>query len=451
MVAVAARGPVGRRLMAAVCTAVLVAGVGWQLRPAPVNAVVERSDDPEVATAAPSDPTPPRVPERDYLAEVFETFLGRPPTADEVATWAPAVRFGDLSTVSHALSVSDEWAGAQVDVLYRSVLRRDVDPGGRELWVGRMRRGTTVEQVAAALFGSGEYYHRAGSRPELFIDSLYRDIFDRPADPHGLSTGVALLGRGRRRDSVAYTLYRSGEARGSRVTRTYYAVLGRGPDPSGHRYWFHQVNKSSESSLVAALVASGEFYRSATGHELPTRPERGQATGFQPFARAGRVHLHHPAAVVDLVGFHQAGHATAQPLARSPLAVEPTLLWSRGRGTDRRSAADIVVPPNHDIRSPVTGTVVEAGNYRLYCRYDDSRLLIIPDADPSVSVAVLHIAGLKVKTGQRVEAGVSPIAKSARVLPFSSQVDALSPRSPWPHVHIEVNSPPAPSGVPQVC
>ena len=449
MVAVAARAPGGRRVMATVCTAVLVAGVAWQLRPAPVNAVVERADD-AVMPVAP-DPTPPRIPERDYLAAAFEAFLGRPPTADEVTTWAPAVRFGDLSTVAHALSVSDEWAASQVDTLYRSVLRRDLDPGGRQLWVGRMRGGTTVEQVAAALFGSGEYYHRAGSRAELFIDSLYRDIFGRPADPGGLASGVALLGRGHSRDSVAYRLYRSGEARGSRVTRTYYTVLGRGPDPSGHRFWFHQVNESSESSLVAALVASGEFYRSATGHELPERPERGQATGFQPFARAGRVHLHHPAAVVDLVGFHQAGHATAQPLAKSPLAVEPTLLWSRGRGTDRRSAADIVVPPRHDIRSPVTGTVVEAGNYRLYCKYDDSRLVIIPDADPSVSVAVLHVTGLKVRTGQRVQAGVTPIAASARMLPFSSQVDALNPRAPWPHVHLEVNSPPAPTGVPQVC
>ena len=450
MVAVAARAPVGRRVMATVCTAALVAGVGWQLRPAPVNAVVERSDDPAVVVV-PSDPTPPRIPERDYLGAVFQTFLGRPPTENELTTWAPAVRFGDLSTVAHALSVSDEWAGSQVEALYRSVLRRDLDPGGRKLWVGRMRRGTTVEQVAAALFGSGEYYHRAGSRPELFIDSLYRDIFGRPADPGGLATGVALLGRGHSRDSVAYTLYRSGEARGSRVTRTYYDVLGRGPDPSGHRFWFHQVNKSSESSLVAALVASGEFYRSATGLELPARPDRGQATGFQPFARAGRVHLHHPAAVVDVVGLHQSGNRTAVPLAPSPLAVDPTLLWSRGRGTDRRSAADIVVPPRHDLRSPVTGTVVEATRYRLYCKYDDDRLIILPDADPSVSVAVLHIAELKVKVGDRVEAGVTPIAKRARVLPFQSQVDALEPGAPWPHVHIEVNSPAVAVGSPRVC
>lgn len=389
------------------------------------------------AGAAPREPGPPA--SERYLAAVFGTLLEREPSAGEIATWRPAVEHGDLSSVTRAVSSSDEWAAVNVAALYRSALRREPDPAGKDLWVGRIRRGATLQQAAAALYGSGEYYATAGSSPEGFVDSLYRDLLGRPADPGGLVTWTRRLAAGTSRDSVAAALYGSGEARSRRVAERYDAVLERPADPGGEQFWTGRLRSGDDSSLVAALGSSGEFFRKATGDAPPPRPERGQATGFQPFARAGRVHLAHPSAVVDFVGFHQSSQPTAIPLQPSPLAVDPTVLWGRGRGTDRRSAADIVVPPNHQIRAPVTGTVVLGEAYRLYCKYADQRLAIVPDADPSVRVTVLHVTGVRVRPGDRVEAGKTVVADSANVLPFRSQVDALDPHAPWPHVHVEVN------------
>jgi hypothetical protein len=52
---------------------------------------------------------------------------------------------------------------------------------------------------------------------------------------------------------------------------------------------------------------------------------------------------------------------------------------------------------------------------------------------------VLHVHGLAVQPGQRVQAGVTRLAAGARQLPFESQVDELRTADPaWPHVHVEV-------------
>lgn len=65
---------------------------------------------------------------------------------------------------------------------------------------------------------------------------------------------------------------------------------------------------------------------------------------------------------------------------------------------------------------------------------------------------MLHIDGVRVRRGDRVEAGVTVFAPRATKLPFESQVDGLRAVDPaWPHVHIEVVDPairniPSPGG-----
>ena len=107
---------------------------------------------------------------------------------------------------------------------------------------------------------------------------------------------------------------------------------------------------------------------------------------------------------------------------------------SRDRDTAPTGAADIVVEPGREIRAPVTGTVLRAGTYTLYCDHVDQFVVIEPDARPGWEVKVLHIEGLALSKGQRVEAGVTRLAAHARVLPFPSQVEehtgpaAVAPR-----------------------
>jgi hypothetical protein len=109
---------------------------------------------------------------------------------------------------------------------------------------------------------------------------------------------------------------------------------------------------------------------------------------------------------------------------------------SRGRPLPATSAVDIVVRPGTPVLSPAPGTVRNVKRYRLYRRYLDTRVAIAPDADPSRRVVLIHLRGVTLQRGDRVEASTTVIGR-VRSFPFESQVDRYV-RGSFPHVHIEV-------------
>lgn len=163
-----------------------------------------------------------------------------------------------------------------------------------------------------------------------------------------------------------------------------------------------------------------------------------------PYAVAGPVTLHHPSDHVEAIGFHQSGHDGAQHQTAVAGAARWFVQEDRDRDTDPQGAVDIVVEPDREVRVPVTGTVIRAGSYTLYCDKVDQYAVIEPDARPGWEVKVLHIEGLALTKGQRVEAGVTRLAARARVLPFPSTVEDDTALPAWPHVHIEVVDPSIP-------
>ena len=161
-------------------------------------------------------------------------------------------------------------------------------------------------------------------------------------------------------------------------------------------------------------------------------------TGFAPYATVGPVTLHFPGDVAEVVGLHESGPDGALPQSPVESPVRTGRLGSRSRDTDGQGAADIVLDPTRQVRAPVTGTVLRAGTYALYCDHVDQYLVIEPDARPGWEVKLLHFEGLRVAKGDRVQAGTTVVGSKARVLPFASQVDKHTASPHWPHVHIEV-------------
>ncbi|MGI8792169.1 MAG: hypothetical protein ACR2H3_03175 [Acidimicrobiales bacterium] len=200
---------------------------------------------------------------------------------------------------------------------------------------------------------------------------------------------------------------------------------------------------SSASSAAGAHTPSPEM----TVLGAPPLPSRvTAATGFSPFATVDSVTLVHPAAVVERVAFHQSNHEGAREMVATASAAQVTMLESRGRLSALTSSADIVVEPGGEIRAPVTGRVLRAGSYVLYCKTTDDYVVIEPEGRPGWEVKILHVQREQVSPGQQVVAGVTPIAAHATVLPFVSQVDKLRVEDPaWPHVHIEVIDPSIPN------
>jgi hypothetical protein len=172
---------------------------------------------------------------------------------------------------------------------------------------------------------------------------------------------------------------------------------------------------------------------------------------WRAFAAVGPVTLHYPVDVVELVGLHESTNDGAQQLERVRRVAPVVLLGSRERDTLSQGAADIVVQPGHSVRAPVTGRVIRAGSYTLYCDYRDNYVVIEPDARPGWEVKLLHFQGLAVGKGDRVRAGVTVIGAHARQLPFASQVDERTAVPHWPHVHVEVVDPSIPDRPSKPC
>ncbi len=200
------------------------------------------------------------------------------------------------------------------------------------------------------------------------------------------------------------------------------------------------------ATTATSVVTPSELAPPATAPPPPPPLARTiTEQAWTPFATAGGVTLVHPATRVERVGFHQSNHDGARQLDVLATAVSPVTLEGRSRPTSSRTAADVVVDPVAEIRSPVTGRVVRSGTYVLYCDYSDDYLVVEPDQHPGWEVKLLHIDGVRVGPGERVVAGETVVAPRATQLPFESQVDEVSGFDPaWPHVHIEVVDPTIP-------
>ncbi len=198
--------------------------------------------------------------------------------------------------------------------------------------------------------------------------------------------------------------------------------------------------------LVATSCGTAEAVRSTSG-ALPTtttttRVRAVTEQAWTPFATVGGLTLTHPSSRVERVAFHQSNHDGAQQLTALPSAVAPLTLEDRERDTGGRGAADVVVDPAVEIRSPISGRVKRAGGYVLYCDHSDDYVVIEPDDHPGWEIRILHIDGVRVRAGNRVVAGQTVIAPRPTQLPFESQVDEVRTADPaWPHVHIEVVDP----------
>lgn len=203
-------------------------------------------------------------PQARYATWAHVTLLGRQPGPAEGTAWTDRLAGGhDRLAFARHLAGSAEWAGAQVDDLYRRALGREADASGRAYWRDLLVGGAPFDVVAANVFGSDEAFHRSGATPTDFVTALYRQLLQREPDRPGLEFWLGKMAGGTPRPVVAAAFHRSPESRGDRVDHLYRSILGREPDPTGRAAWVGALAVVNDLHLAALLAASDEAFRRA--------------------------------------------------------------------------------------------------------------------------------------------------------------------------------------------
>jgi hypothetical protein len=213
----------------------------------------------------------------------------------------------------------------------------------------------------------------------------------------------------------------------------------------------------SGTAAVTTTVTADDAEAAAEAAAVPLDPEPTAV-----FARVGELELRLPSTDPVMAGFHEASTGVAIELlpigipvanhnttkfevpAADPRGRPYLVMSSRGRVFPATSALDVALRDDDPVLAPVTGVVSDVRTYWLYGAHEDRRVEIVPDDAPHLRIVLVHVSGVQVAAGMRVEAGSSVLARSVNRFPFTSQIDRETEPERFGHVHIELQPVDAP-------
>jgi len=156
--------------------------------------------------------------------------------------------------------------------LYLDVLRRGYDPEGLQFWADLLRTRTITGASAAYEFFFSQELSRIGLDNSSFIDTLYKALMNRVADPEGKAYWLDLMDAGLPREDVFAGFANSvefenlcdasGITRGTFhpanggyaqvfIKRLYLTTLERPADPEGIEFWLGHLGAGMTGALIA--------------------------------------------------------------------------------------------------------------------------------------------------------------------------------------------------------
>jgi sugar lactone lactonase YvrE len=204
------------------------------------------------------------------IERAFALLWSRMPTWTELISWTEFLQGQDQTST---FLDSPEFAGLQpgglnhasfVGLGYQGFLRRPVDAGGQSFWAGRLSTGqTTRPGLIYNLIGSGEYGQTVAPVFRFYVGSL-----GRLPEAAGLDGWVGYLRDGHSLDEMAQGFATASEFQARTggldnsgfIQQLYRDVLGREADPEGLAGWTTILNsdQATRSNLLLEFVQSAE-------------------------------------------------------------------------------------------------------------------------------------------------------------------------------------------------
>jgi hypothetical protein len=178
---------------------------GQQLSPPSIQPLPPAPQNPGSPTPPPATPVTALTPSQQFVSQVFQSLLGRNPDKYSLTVLAGFIDQGAISQFQLVMAIekSPEYLGRAVNHIYQSVLKRAADSAGQQAGALFLEAGGTQDELRVLLFGSPEYYQKAGGNDPAFLAALFQDVTGQSIDPGSLNTLENLVNAGTPRASVA--------------------------------------------------------------------------------------------------------------------------------------------------------------------------------------------------------------------------------------------------------
>jgi hypothetical protein len=235
----------------------------------PYGAVIH---DTAVVTSATFDPNPANntsttsfvVMADRFVAQVFGDLLGRPPRAEEAATYSQFLASGgSRSQLAALILTGSEYRTKEVLSFFPRFLGRKPTPADQAFVNAVVFSALDLDSIVNLFISSPEYFAHAGGTNVDFVRRLYQDFLQRPASPGDLSAWTKLLAAPNGRAQVASSIRNSTEAIGRAVQGIFTQFLRRSADPMEANGVINLFRDGvSREAVLSWIIGSPEYLKS---------------------------------------------------------------------------------------------------------------------------------------------------------------------------------------------
>jgi hypothetical protein len=212
--------------------------------------------------------TSPQSADAPWAQLLYRDLLGRPATANEVASAVQELATGGSTrAVVQDILQGQEFTDAEVTSWYQQYLNRA--PTSQELVnaASQLQSGTATNTVRAQILTSSEFYTLAGNTASGFVVNLYQDLLGRAPQGNEADTWTSQASSGDLA-GVVNGILGSVEFRTDLVNHDYAAFLRRGADAPGRGFYINELGSNTDQTTVAQQFLTSAEYRSDVGDVL---------------------------------------------------------------------------------------------------------------------------------------------------------------------------------------
>lgn len=244
-----------------------------------------------------------------FVSRCYRLILSRQPDPTGLADWTERLKSKTSAAAQVILGFlnSDEFRARQkspeelVEILYRTMLDRASDEGGRLNWIRQISDGMSMSQLVNGFSGSAEFRNLcalfgidsgtvaasaneepAAFSPKLreFVTRCYNITLDRDPDPAGFIHWLTLLSTRQISHASAVSGFVFSQEMEDKhlsnedfVKTLYRTYLGREAEPQGLSDWTSRLDAGvSRPEVAAGFAASNEFHAIVASFDPDTQP-----------------------------------------------------------------------------------------------------------------------------------------------------------------------------------